>query len=125
MMLDLDEEALICDLAETYGIYDYKSMPLRLISTLASGLRADSRIMLRISKDPEPRDVEVTILGAIADRLAYISYILLKAMKADPEVPVPIIKAILEMDKKQSNEEVLKFNTSEELDRELKRLRGS
>ena len=125
MMLDLDEEALICDLAETYGIYDYKSMPLRLISTLASGLRADSRIMLRISKDPEPRDVEVTILGAIADRLASISYILLKAMKADPEVPVPIIKAILEMDKKQSNEEVLKFNTSEELDRELKRLRGS
>ena len=125
MMLDLDEEALICDLAETYGIYDYKSMPLRLISTLASGLRADSRIMLRISKDPEPRDVEVTILGAIADRLAYISYILLKAMKADPEVPVPIIKAILGMDKKQSNEEALTFNTSEELDRELKRLRGS
>lgn len=44
-MVDLDEDSLICDLAETYGIHDWKAWPLRYIATLACGLRADSRIV--------------------------------------------------------------------------------
>lgn len=38
------EEALICDLAETYHILDYKQLPLRTVAVLASGLRQDARI---------------------------------------------------------------------------------
>lgn len=34
-MLNLSEDALICDFAETYHIYDYRSLPLRLVATLA------------------------------------------------------------------------------------------
>lgn len=41
---------LICDLAETYGIFDYKSMPARLIATLTAGLRENSRIKQKQSK---------------------------------------------------------------------------
>ena len=48
-MLKTDEDALVCDLAETYHIYDWKSYPLRLIATLAAGLRDDSRIKMRVS----------------------------------------------------------------------------
>ncbi|MGI6204228.1 MAG: hypothetical protein ACOYJH_02995 [Anaerovoracaceae bacterium] len=44
-MIGLDENALICDLAETYGIFDYRALPPALVATLASGLGMNSRIV--------------------------------------------------------------------------------
>lgn len=46
-MLVLDRNALICDMAETYQIYDIKSVPLPYLAILASGLGMDSRIALK------------------------------------------------------------------------------
>ena len=43
-MLELDRTALYCDLAETYHVYGFDSLPLEEIAMLASGLREDSRI---------------------------------------------------------------------------------
>lgn len=43
-MIAYDEEALICDFAETYHIYDYKELPVKQCAILAVGLRDDSRI---------------------------------------------------------------------------------
>lgn len=40
-----DEDALICDFAETYYIHDYRALPVEYAATLASGLRAGSRII--------------------------------------------------------------------------------
>lgn len=48
-MLAYDRSALICDLAETYHIYDYKALPVLTLAALASGLRSDSRIKLKLS----------------------------------------------------------------------------
>lgn len=48
-MITLDEEAFICDMAETYQIYDYRSVPCKLLGTLAAGLREDSRIKTKIN----------------------------------------------------------------------------
>ena len=43
-MVALDEDALICDLAETYGVFDYRALPLQTVATLGLGLSYDSRI---------------------------------------------------------------------------------
>ena len=43
-MLRVDENALICDLAEVYNIYDYRSLPPTRAAAFAVGLRNDSRI---------------------------------------------------------------------------------
>ena len=43
-MISLDENALICDLAETYHIYDYRSLPVFTVAALSVGLRENSRI---------------------------------------------------------------------------------
>ena len=48
-MLAFDRGALICDLAETYNIYDYKRVPVRLLGTLVSGLRENSRIIMKMT----------------------------------------------------------------------------
>lgn len=44
MMMATDEDALICDFAETYHIYDYRQLKPSYAATLAAGLREDSRI---------------------------------------------------------------------------------
>lgn len=48
-MIRTDEDALTCDLAETYHIYEYRAFPVKLIATLAAGLRDDSRIKMRLA----------------------------------------------------------------------------
>lgn len=66
-MIATSEDALICDFAETYGIYDWRSLPITLAATLASGLRADSRIKMEMRGDKAtPRD---TLLAGIYDAL--------------------------------------------------------
>lgn len=54
-MLSDHKGELICDLAEYYHIYDYHSVPCRLLGTLTAGLRAESRVgMIRggVKADP-------------------------------------------------------------------------
>ena len=69
-MLDADRNAVICDLAETYGILDYKALPVPLLATLCSGLRETSRIKLRLSGMSVPSDV--MLLAAAVDKLAWL-----------------------------------------------------
>ena len=48
-MIGLDEDALICDLAETYHIYKFDDFDAGYIATLAAGLRDDARIVKKIT----------------------------------------------------------------------------
>lgn len=48
-MVETDEDALICDLAEIYGIYDYKSLPPLTVATLCRGLGIRSRVLGKAS----------------------------------------------------------------------------
>ena len=49
MMLETDENALICDLAETYHLLDYRALPVDLLATLCCGLRDNSRIKMKMA----------------------------------------------------------------------------
>lgn len=71
-MIRLDEEALICDLAETYNIFDYKKLALNELAIFACGLRDDSRIKLKMSKNIlSPNQF---LLAGIQDRLSLLVY---------------------------------------------------
>ena len=71
-MIKLDEEALICDLAETYNILDYKKLALNKLAILACGLRDDSRIKLKMSENIlSPNQF---LLAGIQDRLSLLVY---------------------------------------------------
>lgn len=73
-MIRDDEDALICDFAETYQIYDYRSLPLRLVATLAAGLRDTSRIVTNTTE--AKASTTNTILAIIADNLMAIRRLL-------------------------------------------------
>lgn len=71
-MISECEQELICDLAETYHIFDYRSLPVKLVATLSSGLRDDSRTKLKLKN--EKYAPEIAILAMLVDRLAVIQH---------------------------------------------------
>lgn len=71
-MVKNNGNALICDLAETYQIYDYKQLPVTLVAVLACGLKNDSRVKLQMSQSKYT--VEQSLLVGILDRLTLLVY---------------------------------------------------
>lgn len=71
-MVALDEDALICDLAETYGIFDYRSLPAQLVATFAVGLRDNSRIKTKMNGMERPFDEYM--LAAIYDGINWLCW---------------------------------------------------
>ena len=55
-MLQIDRGAFICDMAETYHIFNYKALPVDLLVTLTSGLRENSRIRCKMANLPISMD---------------------------------------------------------------------
>lgn len=69
-MINEDEDALICDLAEIYNIHDYKQLPLTKVAVFANGLKDDSRIKLKLNGQKLP--VDTLLLMGLVDRLSIL-----------------------------------------------------
>ncbi|MFR5806472.1 MAG: DUF5361 domain-containing protein [[Clostridium] symbiosum] len=59
----MDRDAWICDLAETYGIFDYRALPVELLATLSFGLREDSRIEQKMNGMKTSNDTMLLMLA--------------------------------------------------------------
>ena len=71
-MVATDEDALICDFAETYGVFDYRSLPVQLAATFAVGLRENSRIKTKMNGMERPFDEYM--LAAIYDGINWLCW---------------------------------------------------
>lgn len=112
-MISLDEEALICDLAESYKIYDYKSFDLNYIAILAKGLRDNSRIKMKLSG--ESLDDIKTMLAGILDRLTLILYSKTKDAAKGKNYPKLILN-------KKEKDEVVGFYSGEDFEKAKKNI---
>lgn len=117
-MIELDEDALICDLAETYQIYDYRSLPVKLVATLSAGLRDNSRIKLRAAGVTVSQ--ETLLLGVIADRIEMFRCAFAEKGKAEP---ISMVNMLLGDSGKKSNG-VVGFRSSAEFEAALARIKG-
>lgn len=71
-MYAVDRDALLCDMAETYHVYDLKALPVETLAALSSGLRADSRIKKKMCGFKYmPHDMLIAVL---ADRIAMLDH---------------------------------------------------
>ena len=119
-MVIADEEALICDFAETYGIYDYRKLPLKTAAILASGLRDNSRIKIKMSGlNAAP---QVILNAAIADRTGMLVWMQSKDGAKNRNRPASILDKILNPEKKK--EDVTTFATGQDFEDEWNRLLG-
>jgi len=97
-MLKRDEEALICDFAETYHIYDLKRLPLTTVAALAVGLRDNSRIKMHMTG--AQASTEIMLMAAMVDRLSLLVWFQTKDGEKGRNRPKSIIDAL---DSKESN----------------------
>lgn len=113
-MIITDENSLICDLAETYNIYDYRKLPPFLVATLSVGLRANSRIMMKLTGMQVP--LETILIGSIVDLLNGYLWAQTRDAKYNRNKPKSILDGL--MGKNNKEEGFIVFNTIEEFENE-------
>lgn len=111
-MFAIDKEAVICDLAETYNIYNYKDMPPLKVAVFCKGLRENSRIKLKIAG--QKVCIETMLLASIVDRLGILIWSKTKDGQKGRNQPKSILESISKIAKEK---ETIVFNTSEEFEK--------
>ena len=100
-MITADEDALICDMAETYGILDMYKLPVTTLAILACGLRADSRIMLKMRG--QSIDDNTLLLASAVDRLSFLAWAKTEDARHGRNRPASIVMTMLEPKEKENN----------------------
>lgn len=118
-MIKTDEQSLICDFAETYSIYNYKSLPLKLVATLASGLSGDSRIKRKLSG--LNHSIDTLLLACIVDRLSLLLWRDTKDASKGKNKPESMYE-LLTSSNKDVSESHNSFTSGKEFEKERQRI---
>lgn len=114
-MIKTDERALMCDLAETYRIYDYKRLPPKVVAVFAVGLRDDSRIKMKMN------DIKISpqmlMLASIVDKLNWLIWSKTKDAARGKNRPTSIVAKFI-----HHESDVTGFATGEDFIKERQRI---
>lgn len=99
-MIRINEDALICDMMETYHITDYRSLPASLAGKLASGLRENSRIKMEMSG--LSCGLDILLLSIIADRLTTLVWFKTKDGQKGADRPESIYESLIGIKKNKN-----------------------
>lgn len=119
-MISVNEDALICDLAETYHIHDYKQLPATKVAVFSCGLRENSRIRMKLSGQKVPFDT--VLLASMTDALKLIWWSKTKDGEKGKNAPTSITEKLFESGPKVKSEVV--FDSGEDFERMRNRLLG-
>lgn len=117
-MLANSKDEMICDLAETYGIYDYKELPATRTAVFVYGLSENSRVKRKIAGIE--CTMETLLLAMAVDRLSLLLWAQAGAKGKRPEM---IAENLIEKSKKKG-EEYRAFRSGGEFEEARRRLLG-
>lgn len=120
-MISFDEDALICDFAETYHIYDYRSLPADLVATYAVGLRESSRIKTKMMKMTMPLDEY--LYAAIFDCVNWLCWTHTKDAEKGGRPPQRILEVLQDKVEKQEDDYMV-FDSPEDFEKARMKLLG-
>lgn len=112
-MAAADEDALFCDIAETYNVLDWDALPVDVLARLASGLRENSRIRMKLSGLNVQTDT--MLLASIADSTSLLTWFNSEAGRKGEGRPPSMVDAILGAKKKEG--EALAFDNPEDFEK--------
>ena len=118
-MINTDEDLFICDMTETYGVFNYRGLPLSLVATLSSGLRNNSRI--RMKMDDAKVEFNTLMIAAMVDQLSFLAWTKTKDAEDGMNKPESIVKSILG---EKENGQYETFETEKEFLTEWNRIAG-
>lgn len=120
-MLRNNRTALICDLAETYGILDCRAVPTRTLAALAAGLREDSRSKMQLAgRNTTGQEM---MLAAILDGVNRAVWLLSAICPQEGEKPKSVLR-ILTGEETAEDQEAVTFDTAEEFEQAWKNRTG-
>lgn len=112
-MAAADEDALYCDIAETYHVFDWGALPVDVLARLASGLRENSRIRMKMNGLNVQTDT--MLLASIADSTSLLTWFNSEAGRKGEGRPPSMVDAILGAKKKEG--EALAFDSPEDFEK--------
>lgn len=118
-MIKQDEDALICDLAETYRIYDYRQLPLLQVAVFAYGLRDDSRIKRIISN--QVVSLDTLLFASMVDRLSLSLWLQTKDGQKGTNRPNSIVDHLTKKEEKDEKD-YLVFESGEDFEKYREKL---
>lgn len=119
-MIAFEEEAFICDMAETYHVLDYRALPVPLLITLSSGLGLNSRVKRKQMK-MEELHVEYA-LASIADYLKLI-YMAMAAKKSQSDIFLFSEYVMGNIDRRENK--TVSYNSGTDFDQARKSILGA
>lgn len=108
---------MICDLAETYHILNYRELSPQLVATLVLGLGDNSRVRRYFSKTKVT--LEQILMAIMADNLQFIAWSKTKHKKNKPK---SILKKLIDLD--EQKEELESFETPEEFEEYMRNIKN-
>jgi hypothetical protein len=114
-MLHNDEDALICDFAETYHVFDWTALPVHLCATLAAGLRENSRSKLALAGLKVSFDTQLA--AGIYDKLAFIAWSKTDDAQKGWNRPESIVQKLSAKQQKKESDKPIAYKTPEAFDR--------
>ena len=106
-------------MAETYNIYDYRSIPVNLLATLSVGLRDNARIKMKLRG--EQVSMDTFLLCSIVDQLSVMLWCQSKDGLKGINRPKSILNILLG---KTKASEIQGFISSDEFELARKRILG-
>ena len=120
-MRALDEDALFCDFAEYYHVFNWDALPIGKQAILACGLPAQSRIKKLVAN--MDFDFDTLLLAAILDQERIANWRYTKDAKAKRNFPKSVVEAMTFREEKQE-EKVQTFDSGEEFKARYMELSG-
>ena len=119
-MIGLDEQALTCDMAETYGVHDIWALPVKTAANLAAGLRPSSRIWAKMYGLDVPLDAFMQ--ASILDHLRLLWWAKTEDGQKNRNRPQSIVEIL--MPKEKEEPDVQTFASGEDFEKEWNKLTG-
>ena len=95
-MMREDKNSWICDMAETYNIYDYRRVPVKTLGILSAGLRETSRIRQKL--EGIKADPDTIIMAKIYDLVNILLWSKTKDAEKGKNYPKSFAKMFIESD---------------------------
>ena len=109
---------MVCDLAETYHVYDYRKLPVETLVAFVTGLKADSRTKMAINGMRVPTNT--LIMAMVYDRITQWVWMNSKDGRKGKNKPSSLAE-VLSSTPKEKTIEV--FESGADFDAMLKRIK--
>ena len=121
-MIATDRDALVCDMAETYGVFDIQALPVSTLAVLAVGLRDNSRIKMRLSGAKVPQTD--FLLAAAVDRLSMLLWAKTEDGRRNVNRPLSLVQILSGERRSEKSDGPVAFDSPVEFEAEWARITG-